>query len=371
MTNTVKKSLHKELLKAEQTKRLSSVISTHSLVRDIPKFIKGLRISSARAFHASRFQSQVEEKLKTIRVISGLKHLNVLTSYDPNTQSWKMSQGLFQNHTSIEFSGIWPKSGIMLFGRVYPLQMWEPATREKDCSSWLTPSCTNIEKRSDRAMIKRKKYRESVGRKTVPPGNLAEQVNMGGGSNMFPTPTICGNNNKKGVSKTSGDGLATAVKKMFPTPKAQNKNLPAIHGEGGLDLQTYVQKYPTPTNSMMAVGDMEQAKYSGNDSKRPIYKKVTSSEGQLNPDWVEWLMGWPIGWSDIKPLKKLKIYDISVDPFPEIQRVTALKENRTKRLKAIGNGQVPIQISVAFTALYKIVEKIKRRTHENRNNWSE
>lgn len=24
--------------------------------------------------------------------------------------------------------------------------------------------------------------------------------------------------------------------------------------------------------------------------------------GQLNPNWVEWLMGWPIGWTDLKPL---------------------------------------------------------------------
>ena len=23
--------------------------------------------------------------------------------------------------------------------------------------------------------------------------------------------------------------------------------------------------------------------------------------GQLNPPWVEWLMGWPIGWTDLKP----------------------------------------------------------------------
>jgi len=25
--------------------------------------------------------------------------------------------------------------------------------------------------------------------------------------------------------------------------------------------------------------------------------------GQLNPAWVEWLMGWPIGWTDLKPLE--------------------------------------------------------------------
>jgi hypothetical protein len=24
--------------------------------------------------------------------------------------------------------------------------------------------------------------------------------------------------------------------------------------------------------------------------------------GQLNPQWVAWLMGWPIGWTDLKPL---------------------------------------------------------------------
>jgi hypothetical protein len=24
--------------------------------------------------------------------------------------------------------------------------------------------------------------------------------------------------------------------------------------------------------------------------------------GKLNPTWVEWLMGWPIGWTDCEPL---------------------------------------------------------------------
>jgi DNA (cytosine-5)-methyltransferase 1 len=25
--------------------------------------------------------------------------------------------------------------------------------------------------------------------------------------------------------------------------------------------------------------------------------------GALNPTWVEWLMGWPLGWTDLKPLE--------------------------------------------------------------------
>lgn len=27
-----------------------------------------------------------------------------------------------------------------------------------------------------------------------------------------------------------------------------------------------------------------------------------SQNGQLNPEWVEWFMGWPIGWTELKPL---------------------------------------------------------------------
>jgi len=29
----------------------------------------------------------------------------------------------------------------------------------------------------------------------------------------------------------------------------------------------------------------------------------TKVGGKLNPTWVEWLMGWPLGWTDLKPLE--------------------------------------------------------------------
>ena len=32
-------------------------------------------------------------------------------------------------------------------------------------------------------------------------------------------------------------------------------------------------------------------------------QSVSDTSGALNPDWVEWLMGWPIGWTDLKPLE--------------------------------------------------------------------
>jgi hypothetical protein len=30
--------------------------------------------------------------------------------------------------------------------------------------------------------------------------------------------------------------------------------------------------------------------------------------GELNPEWIEWLMGWPIGWTDAKPLEMAKFH---------------------------------------------------------------
>lgn len=63
--------------------------------------------------------------------------------------------------------------------------------------------------------------------------------------NLWPTPTVHGNYNRKGASPNSGDGLATAVRQASPP-------------EDG---------------------------------------------GPLNPVWVEWLMGWPMGWTAIEPLE--------------------------------------------------------------------
>jgi hypothetical protein len=47
-------------------------------------------------------------------------------------------------------------------------------------------------------------------------------------------------------------------------------------------------------------GDMQ--KMLGNN---PLIRGVCKDHwkrGTLNPEWVEWLMGWPIGWTDLKPL---------------------------------------------------------------------
>jgi hypothetical protein len=40
-----------------------------------------------------------------------------------------------------------------------------------------------------------------------------------------------------------------------------------------------------------------------NDYHTRQLNDVVAPGGSLNPTWVEWLMGWPLGWTDLKPLE--------------------------------------------------------------------
>jgi hypothetical protein len=46
-----------------------------------------------------------------------------------------------------------------------------------------------------------------------------------------------------------------------------------------------------------------QAQYSINQAVRDLEQNIG---GKLNPMWVEWLMGWPLAWTDLKPLAMVK-----------------------------------------------------------------
>jgi hypothetical protein len=98
----------------------------------------------------------------------------------------------------------------------------------------------------------------------------------------------------------------------WPTPRCQmtrpvrgRADQPKGH-KGNLEEVVYVRTWPTPCAS----------EYKENRT-RPLWKKGTQiwlttavlAGGKatpltyLNPNWVEWLMGWPIGWTDLKLLE--------------------------------------------------------------------
>ena len=118
---------------------------------------------------------------------------------------------------------------------------------------------------------------------------------------LFPTPTAncgtgAGSNGRKG-----GLNLQTAVARL-PTPRASDGGrITATEctrnrvSKGIASLpETVVEslRLPTPTARDWKSGKASAATHARNS--RPLSEQVG---GQLNPTFVEWMMGWPIGWS--------------------------------------------------------------------------
>ena len=129
-------------------------------------------------------------------------------------------------------------------------------------------------------------------------------------------------------------GLAEQVvtPQFWPTPTTRDyKGVPPDGYFRGGELQT-----DTVDRAVHAVSD-------GNNN------------GQLNPTWVEWLMGWPIGWTSMDAIEELDWRGWETDPADdgEVPRVATGIKHRVGRLKAIGNGQVPQVAAMAWNILNK------------------
>ena len=114
-------------------------------------------------------------------------------------------------------------------------------------------------------------------------GKALEMEGKGPHAN-WPTPTSGRADQQLSPSQEDRHSLNLAMtvekQKNWPTPKAQNANSPGEHGQGGKDLQTTVGR-PDPDKS-------------STDGK---------NRGQLNPAWVEQLMGLPPGWTNFDCLE--------------------------------------------------------------------
>jgi hypothetical protein len=74
------------------------------------------------------------------------------------------------------------------------------------------------------------------------------------------------------------------------------------YAQGGTPLSMAVKFWPTPT----AHNAKEGAYPSEHTRNTPTL--AAQAGGSLNPTWVEWLMGWPLGWTDLKPLETDKFH---------------------------------------------------------------
>ncbi len=118
--------------------------------------------------------------------------------------------------------------------------------------------------------------------------------------------------------------LATAAR-FWPTPSASknttsgalvNKDGTPWNGTGkphsvntGKPIQTALADaariWPTPTRNDAKNVDPPFHRSGGRGTPclgTQVNQSIGITGGQLNPTWVEWLMGWPLGWTDLKPL---------------------------------------------------------------------
>lgn len=90
--------------------------------------------------------------------------------------------------------------------------------------------------------------------------------------------------------------LRDQIAAFLPTPKAQNANAPGIHGNGGQDLQTAITLLPT-----MTVSGKYNRKGLTPKSGDGLATAIGKNTGMmLQPEFAEWMMGFPEGWTDIK-----------------------------------------------------------------------
>ncbi len=228
-----------------------------------------------------------------------------LGSFDPDTFSPKTWQpSLLDPNGLVPWSGAFPTSGIAWNGQFYRLS------------------------------------------------NVARPI-CGEGSLSWPTPTQHDSKNSRGPSEYERNSLtlnaavnAPKREATFPTPQAMDAaqaqgtfgmnsggNVKKWGGVNSLSGMAQTGLWPTP---LSGVGPNSHNQISG--SFRSAMAKC-GVVGQLNPDWVEWLMGLPLGWTRLAG---------DLAPFPGwheepagIPRVTTERENRVPRLRALGNAVVP------------------------------
>jgi hypothetical protein len=273
---------------------------------------------------------------------SGEKWSELSARYDRDTSGWKTHRCLWEEDLH------WSQVSLPKWGRIdADGVLWERTTQEPDTSgigagcgeSWPTP--------------KTRDWKDSMG------------------ASLDAT-------NPDGSHRDRRDRLMGAIvdRQNWATPQARD------HRTGGADRWenpersrnlndqvAHQHSFPSPGTTGMSNGSgnceksnkLHEAGVITDDERKSMR---AGNGGQLNPDWVCWLMGWPISWTQLEPLEHMDWRGWDVDPadlppdHPDyVPRIATDIPNRIDRLRAIGNGQVPQAMVLAWNELTTNKEK--------------
>jgi len=215
-------------------------------------------------FHASRSRWPESDAAQRMTVTSGRKCIALLRRSGP-LGSW-----LRTCLVSSEFA--WTTSWLI----------WKPKdTRRGRLYFQLAPSARGIDEIESSLLPTPLASQSGQG----DPSDPKRGKKLAWAAQFWPTPTRSDGTGGPGhAGRDGGRNLRTAVA-LFPTPTATNTK--AVHSRtGGRPPRSYLK---TPTS----------APFSHGGSGGELHKQVAKSGGPLNPAWVEWLMGFPIGWTGL------------------------------------------------------------------------
>jgi hypothetical protein len=195
-------------------------------------------------FHAKTLaqQEKAQESMEN-EAGCGEKWHASFAKYDPDLSLWKTPQYSLLGDLD-EFLETWPQWGLMRNG-----ECWEQRTLEQT--------------------IRGTEF------------GLLEKL---------PTPTC-------GMAKHSQLSLEASQKEMDRSIR--------VRGNPSSLAIAIQAKWPTPKVQNSRHAKMRHLNESDNHWKSNLGEVVSAqvNGGSLNPTWVEWLMGWPLGWTDLKPLE--------------------------------------------------------------------
>lgn len=245
------------------------------------------------AFRAKTSHPQEKGQVSKVNVPDfGQKWHELSVKYDLATCSWKTHQCLFPEDLQ-ESSVTLPKWGMTRNGHVFQHLTLERPISVTESGLWATPAASDS-------------TRGGKITANMTGISLAQQIKT---PERWPIPKASDAKRMDCLSERNRKSpcLESTVK-MWPTPKASDWNKRgnvSPHPRNG--LPGAVMNFPTPTASdanKWSNESLVERKVKGRQIRlNTAVSPEGGNGGRLNPNWVEWLMGWPIGWTDLKPLE--------------------------------------------------------------------
>ena len=192
----------------------------------------------------------------------GPKWRALSVKFSPDTSGWRTARCLYAEDLA------WSSLTLPRWGSLHDGELWErttqaPRTSATGSGCWPTPTadaCIGV----------------------APTLAMAERFRRKGSSGSF---------------------VEAMAARMWPTPKASaaGPDFAAMKRGKSISLQTAVM-LPTPcaTEARQGFQNRRNGKKGSQQSLKTVVQGGPASQvgGALNPTWVEWLMGWPLGWTD-------------------------------------------------------------------------